>query len=84
MRWKSSWTTEDLDRGKKLWHYLRPPSPWAYLLVDSRRPSLEAHLGEEGKWTYLRLGPGKSLPLPFSSLELAVEDPYRGVNLEEG
>lgn len=77
-------STEDLDRGKKLWHYLRLPSLRAYLLVDSRRASLEAYLREENQWTYLRLGPGEKLPLPCPTLELAVDDLYRGVNLEEG
>ncbi|UZX15149.1 hypothetical protein KQ693_11050 [Thermus sp. PS18] len=46
--------------------------------------SLEAYLREGNKWTYLRLGPGESLPLPCPTLELAVDDLYRGVNLEEG
>jgi len=77
-------STEDLDRGKKLWHYLRLPSLRAYLLVDSRRVSLEAYLREGNQWTYLRLGPGEKLPLPCPTLELAVDDLYRGVNLEEG
>ncbi|WP_038042122.1 Uma2 family endonuclease [Thermus tengchongensis] len=77
-------STEDLDRGKKLWHYLRLPSLRAYLLLDSRRVGLEAYLREGGRWTYLRLGPGESLPLPCPSLELAVDEVYQGVNLEEG
>lgn len=51
----------------------------------ARKPlSLEAYLREEDNWTYLRLGPGESLPLPFPTLGLAVDDLYRGVNLEEG
>ncbi|MDM7324704.1 MAG: Uma2 family endonuclease [Thermus sp.] len=79
-----SGSTEDLDRGKKLWHYLRLPSLQAYLLVDSRQVSLEAYLREEKSWTYLRLGPKERLPLPCPSLELAVDDLYQGVNLEEG
>lgn len=51
----------------------------------ARKPlSLEAHLREEDKWTYLRLEPGESLPLPCPTLELTVDHLYRGVNLEEG
>ncbi len=42
---------------------------------------LEAYPREGNPWTYLRLGPGGSLPLPCPTLGLAVDNLYRGVNL---
>jgi hypothetical protein len=55
----------------------------AYLQLEEKSP-IRHHLVEGNQWTYLRLGPGEKLPLPCPTLELAVDDLYRGVNLEEG
>lgn len=74
-------STEDLDRGKKLWHYLRLPSLKAYLMVDSRRVSLEAYLRQGETWVYRALGPKEALALPCPPVTLSVEALYQGVEL---
>ncbi|MEZ0348444.1 MAG: Uma2 family endonuclease [Thermus sp.] len=76
-------STEALDRGKKLWHYLRLPSLTAYLLVHTERVALEAYLREGEGFRYLALGPGDALTLSCPPVTLEVAALYEGVRLGE-
>ncbi|WP_337844600.1 Uma2 family endonuclease [Thermus sp.] len=57
-------STEALDRGRKLAHYLRLPSLRTYLLVDSRFREVEGYFRGEGGFRHRVFLPGEEVKLP--------------------
>jgi Uma2 family endonuclease len=78
-------STESYDRGDKFGLYRAIPSLADYLLVSQKRAQVEHfHRADDDTWTLTVVGPGSALTLPSVGCELAVDDLYRQVPLQEG
>ena len=78
-------TTEHVDRGVKLKHYLRLPSLRTYLLVAQDTPIVEQYeRTDTGEWRFrLVEGVDATVELPAVACRLALADIYRRVTFPE-
>ncbi len=77
-----SQSTEANDRGDKFADYQTLASFEEYLLVSSRRRSVERyHRTAQGTWTYQRYAPHDAVTLETIGLSLPVGTLYRGTQL---
>lgn len=76
-------STEADDRGVKLRAYRRLPSVRDILLLASDRPVAEHYARAGERWLLTDLGPGDAARLDGLGIELALDELYAGLMLEE-
>lgn len=74
--------TEDYDRGEKLSHYKQLASLQAVIIVSHRRRQITVVSRAEGGWEEREFRTGEHLTLTQPQLTLAVDEVYRGVELD--
>jgi Uma2 family endonuclease len=78
----TSESTEEYDRGEKLRHYKHLESLEAVLFVSHRRPEITVVERTAGVWQERVVGTGEHVILRKPTLRFAVDDLYRGIELE--
>ena len=76
-------STADYDKGRKLKLYRQIPSLNEYILLDSRRISVELFQRQEGKiWGYSDYGEDETLTIPSLDFTCNVNEIYEDIMLE--
>lgn len=78
----TSRSTEDYDRGEKTSHYKQLPSLQAIVIVSHRRRQITVLVRTGEGFDEREVRAGERLRLASPELDLAVDDVYRGVELE--
>jgi len=76
-------STDAHDRGEKLKHYIRLPGLQEYVLVDSRRRSIEIYRRADEGWSYLPLSEEQPVLLTSVDLRTTFDAIYRRVDLDD-
>jgi Uma2 family endonuclease len=75
-------STEDYDRGEKLRHFKHLPSLKAVLFVSHRRAQVTIVERAAAGWTERDVNAGESVQLEEPALTFALDELYRGIELE--
>ncbi len=78
----TSRSTEDYDRGEKTSHYKQIPSLQAILIVSHRRRQITLVVRTDDGFDVRDVRSGERVRLVSPALDLAVDDVYRGVELD--
>jgi Uma2 family endonuclease len=76
-------STEDYDRGEKLNHYKQCRSLKAVLFVSHRRAQVTVVARSSAGWEQREYRAGERVEVTEPRVELAVDELYRGIELEE-
>lgn len=79
----TSRSTEDYDRGDKLSHYKQVPSLGAVLLVSHRTRRITAIVRTTSGWDERDYRAGETVVLDAPSIQIAVDELYDGITLDE-
>lgn len=74
--------TEAYDRGDKFAHHRTIDSVGDYVLVSTTAPVVEVYTRGSDEWTLRVYRAGDSIHLPSVALRMAVDDLYRGIELD--
>ena len=76
-------STEAEDRGVKLPAYRRLTSVRDILLVGSDRVAVEHYVRQDGQWVIADFGPGETVRLTALPVEIAIDELYADLGLDE-
>jgi Uma2 family endonuclease len=77
-------STESKDRGEKAEQYRAHPAVKEYVLVNTKRPSVEVQRrDEQGQWTIHNYTVGDTIRLECLDIHIPMQELYEGIPLEE-